>query len=275
MTLSIRELGASILTEVVRHRLKTKKCRMLFIVGHMRSGSSLLVHLLAANDQIIGYGETHRQYSDSTDMALLARRIYRKCGRRWPRHKYVLDKILHSRYHLTPELVQSMDARVILLIRRPEETLPSIRDLDLPEIQGDDDALRYYVDRLADIARFARTLGPAFCTFLSYDELLERTGSVLQRLSTFLELRQPLDENYKPLWSTGKLYIGDPSETIKAGTIVRARRSHRHTVSESVVSQGRAAYVRCQEDCSMLLNPAAPRADSEKIRPHHQGAALL
>jgi LPS sulfotransferase NodH len=32
------------------------------ILSHMRSGSTLLAHLLASHPEIIGYGETHIRY---------------------------------------------------------------------------------------------------------------------------------------------------------------------------------------------------------------------
>ena len=36
---------------------------LLFVLGHMRSKSSLLVHLLNSNPEVLGYGETHIGYT--------------------------------------------------------------------------------------------------------------------------------------------------------------------------------------------------------------------
>ncbi len=40
----------------------------LFIMGHPRSGSSLLMHILESNDEIIGFGEYFTKYKDSKSL---------------------------------------------------------------------------------------------------------------------------------------------------------------------------------------------------------------
>ena len=37
-------------------KFKNKPYKFLFVMGHIRSGSSLLMHILATNPEIIGYG---------------------------------------------------------------------------------------------------------------------------------------------------------------------------------------------------------------------------
>ena len=39
----------------------------ILIVSHMRSGSSLLEHILSTNDEIIGFGEQNRIYKNFID----------------------------------------------------------------------------------------------------------------------------------------------------------------------------------------------------------------
>ena len=42
----------------------------VFIVAHMRSGSSLLEHILSSNPEIIGAGEQSRIYATNTDFKI-------------------------------------------------------------------------------------------------------------------------------------------------------------------------------------------------------------
>jgi len=51
--------------------------RILLILSHMRSGSSLLTHLLNSNPEIIGYGETHIQYASEQDFKKLSKLCFR------------------------------------------------------------------------------------------------------------------------------------------------------------------------------------------------------
>jgi hypothetical protein len=54
---------------------------------------------------------------------------------------------------------------------------------------------------------------------VTYEELTEHTTSSLERLSSFLRLSEPLQEEYRTRWYTGVPGIGDPSDRIKAGRI--------------------------------------------------------
>ena len=55
---------------------RSKLDRILFVLSHMRSGSSLLTHILNTNNEIIGYGETHIKYSSELDFKALLSKVY-------------------------------------------------------------------------------------------------------------------------------------------------------------------------------------------------------
>jgi hypothetical protein len=238
---------------VVQKRFERGDCRMLFIVGHMRSGSSLLVHILASNKAIVGFGEAHMNYGNGANLAEHAVRVYRRSGRVWPGGRYVLDKVLHERYGLSAPLLKAMDARTILLIRRPERALRSILELEVRIARSDTLACQYYVDRLKAVKNLARELGPERCTFLTYESLVGETSPTLQSLTSFLELEDPLTADYDLMWSTGKKGIGDPSERIKTGTVVKQDRSYKHEVSEESLNRAREAFEDCIASCEQSL----------------------
>ena len=56
--------------------LNRHKYRYIFILGHMRSGSSLLAHILADNAEVAGAGESHITYQTPRDLPKL---ILRTC----------------------------------------------------------------------------------------------------------------------------------------------------------------------------------------------------
>jgi hypothetical protein len=238
---------------VVQKRFERGECRMLFIVGHMRSGSSLLVHILASNKQIVGFGEAHMNYGNGANVAAQAVRVYRRSGRIWPRGRYVLDKVLHERYGLTAPLLKGIDARTILLVRRPERALRSIMELKVRIARSDAQACQYYIDRLETVKRLAAELGPERCAFLTYENLVGQTGPTLQTLSTFLALDEPLTGDYDLMWSTGKKGIGDPSDRIKAGTVVQHERRYEHEVADELLDRARVAFDDCVAACSDAL----------------------
>src|SRR5258707_13269189 len=77
--------------------------RTLFLLGHMRSYSSVLSHVLGSHPQINGYCETHTKYRTYFDLWKLHRRGRKLTGEAATRD-YVLDKMLDE-YPQTPRSV--------------------------------------------------------------------------------------------------------------------------------------------------------------------------
>ncbi|MDY7013544.1 MAG: sulfotransferase family protein, partial [Cyanobacteriota bacterium] len=83
---SLRDIKNEIIRKYFEYRIQTphdpyrilfrlQPYRVLFILSHMRSGSSLLTHILNSNPEIIGYGETHLQYSSEADFKRLMLKV--------------------------------------------------------------------------------------------------------------------------------------------------------------------------------------------------------
>ena len=53
-------------------RLYKREYRFVFILGHMRSGSSLLAHILASHRNIARRGEAHISYQTVEDLPRLS-----------------------------------------------------------------------------------------------------------------------------------------------------------------------------------------------------------
>jgi hypothetical protein len=241
----------NIYSRIARFR---KKFEYIFILSHMRSGSSLLTHLLADNPEICGYGETGIRYSSHRDFDLLIGKVMYNL-RQFPRfrkERYVMDKLLHDQL-LEPDnvhLLSNERCRVIFLIREPQGALASLVNLEkLNSLRlGEKGSFDYYVARLATIERYAEEI-TRFCPCLvvTYDQILHQTTETLDSLRQFLELSQPLRESYHRLPTTGRLGVGDGSSNIRSGYILRGERSSGNTpISPSLLNDAQDAFERCR-----------------------------
>lgn len=229
-----------------------RPARFVFILGHMRSGSTLLSHLLTSHRDILGYGELLHTYRDaaSFDEARMGILRYHRALMRPPR--YFVDQINHG--HLTPDagLLDDPRIRLIFLLRRPLPALGSLAKLAGPRQEllttyGPD----YYCERLGQLARLAGGLSdPTRAISLSYEALLLDPPTQLARLDRFLRLRQPLREEYELFGFTGRR--GDPGPLIHSGRIVRDKQDHPIDLSDQVS----AAVERAYSDCWDVLRSA-------------------
>jgi len=207
--------------------------KTLFLLGHMRSYSSVLSHILGSHPQISGYCETHTKYRTWFDLWKLRWRVRKLTGEAL-RGDYVLDKVLHD-YPMARSILDSGSTRAIVLIRRPRETVRSIIEMGLthsPVAWHRDFELvaRYYETRLASLLRLTEALRGRV-VFLEAEALLQDTRAALDQLGVFLELHSPLQTEYRRFAHTGELGFGDPSKAISAGRISAAPRENRTAVS--------------------------------------------
>ncbi len=238
--------------------LRNNPYRVLFILSHMRSGSSLLTHILSSNPEIIGYGETHIQYLSEQDFKQLILKNYLKVTefkiikdlkKFRMNHQYILDKVLHNKKFSNHSFLNSSNVYVIFLLREPQRTLSSI--LDLKPHWTEEEALVYYRDRLENLNTYAQMIdnfNRAF--FLTYEQLLNSTDLVLEKLQSFLETKHPFTENYTILKTTGQPGIGDSKENIKAGQILRHSRELNTYVSADSINLAEKAF----KDCVSILS---------------------
>ena len=203
------------------HQLRARGFKWLFVLGHMRTGSSLLVHILNTNPEILGYGETKLKYRGRHSLAKLYDHVLEEFEAHggYSKHPtYIMDKILG--HHVLNRQVFSTDAlRCIVIVRDPIEALPSILSRDLPLIQSPGDALDYYSRTLSRIKMELEAYDRPF-VFLKYSQLVNESDQVLRRITDYLDLREPLVPEYNPIWSTGKPGIGDSSPRIRKGNIL-------------------------------------------------------
>jgi len=207
--------------------------RHLFLLGHMRSYSSVLSHILGSHPQIDGYCETHIKYRTRFDLWRLHNRVRKLTGEPLE-GDYVLDKVLHD-YPLARSILDSSRTRGIVLVRRPRETVRSIIEMGLKHSpiawhRDFERVARYYEIRLAGLLRLAEGLRGRV-VFLEAESLLLNTRQVLDQLGTFLELQSPLQPEYRRFAHTGEAGFGDPSEAICAGHVTANPRESRTAVS--------------------------------------------
>ena len=97
----------------------------IFLLGHMRSRSSLLTHILLNNPKVYGLGESLKTYNSILDMWSMQVKI-RMLNKSWLFDNIMLDQINHNAR--TPNLnLLEQNGEVIILIRRPSESLESIK----------------------------------------------------------------------------------------------------------------------------------------------------
>ena len=169
--------------------------RRVFLLSHMRSGSSLLTQLIANNQDVDGYGELHLAYREPCHLWGLNGKViwFRRMAR--PRSTFVIDKILHD-HLLSPDDFNRMnEVEAMFLVRKPSDTLASlIASFGLPQT----DALDYFVMRLRTLVDFAESRPPRAAIALTYDELINRTGDSFALIEQQLGLSTPLEDRYDP-----------------------------------------------------------------------------
>lgn len=233
---------------------RTHPYRFLLLLSHMRSGSSLLTHLLTTNPEVIGYGETHTTYANANDFKVLLKKVYwqaqdfrtlRDVQNLRMNHRYVMDKVLHNKKFLDHEFLRSDQVYAVFLLREPERSLASIADLK-PH-WNHQDTIDYYATRLTRLVEYARLIGNRQRQLVvTYEQLLDDTANVLITLQRFLQTQTPFTEKYKVLKTTGMKGVGDPKGQIKAGKIVRSQRQLNQSFSTELTAHARQVHYDCQ-----------------------------
>jgi hypothetical protein len=237
---------------------RTQPYRILLVLSHMRSGSSLLTHLLNSNPEIIGYGETHIQYASEQDFKKLFVKVYlnsreftqiEDLRKLQMNQNYVLDKVLHDNKFLTEDILNSQQVYAVFLLREPQRSLASI--MDLKPHWDEEKACHYYINRLSSLVRYAQLINSKQRSlFLTYQQLLDHTDSVFTAFKDVLETREKFSEQYEVLRTTGMPSIGDSKGNIKAGRIIRNQRKLNHTISPDLIDKAKLQFEQCSEALS-------------------------
>ena len=193
----------------------------LFLLGHARSGSSLLMHILTNNDEILGFGEYHTSYKTKEDLLKAAFDIRRKNNCYYTQKKYIANQINDQNRTPNLDLLIKEKIKIIILIRQPPKALSSMflyaKKAGFP--MEKEAVVRYYIHRLQYFFEIASQLPAENWTFVTYEDLLENTTATLQQLSEFLDLKNPLTQVYKKQKYTQ--ISGDSSENILQGKIIK------------------------------------------------------
>jgi len=226
----------------------------LFVVSHMRSYSSLLCHILGSHPEISGYSEAQLSYFGRNDLQRLARTVREHTGE--PALKrYVLDKLLHNKREIAPDILRRPDVRCLFLLRNAPDTIASILNM-AHALQSTGDysdparVVAYLAERLTQMAAYA-PLVRGRALFVESERLLDDTAARLDRIAQWLGLAEPLSPEYRTFRHTGQRGHGDPSPHIRAGRIV-ASDADRHrdyvpiVVADDLLERADAAYARCR-----------------------------
>jgi hypothetical protein len=192
----------------------------LFVIGHMRSYSSLLAHILGSHPRIVGYAEMHQKYRNVLDLLELTRKVERSCDKSCA-GRYVLDKILHPQA-LDERVLRRKDVRVIGIVREPEASIASILAIRAGGIDSIESAIAYYEERMETLVGVTEARN-GDVAYVDGETLLDDTDRSLRALSTHLGIAPALRSEYSTFRFTGVPKYGDPSEWIKAGRVVQRR----------------------------------------------------
>jgi hypothetical protein len=231
--------------------------RYVFVLSHMRSGSTLVSHILASHQDFAGAGETHITYSAPEDLPKLILRTCELLRKLRLPGTYVVDQINHP--YVTDDVLSSpLIYKCIILIREPEATLKSLMAMFKWK---EATALECYLGRLAQISHYGRILGDR-AIFVEYDDLVDYTDETLSALTCFFEVGTPFSANYATHAATSK--VGDRSSNISVGRIVRTR-SHESKIGAEIVRAAFSAFSRCRQEL-LSAGVRSQRSDS-LIRP--------
>ncbi|MCC7493479.1 MAG: hypothetical protein IT204_14080 [Fimbriimonadaceae bacterium] len=224
---------------------RRRPARLVLILAHMRSGSTLVNHLLLSHPDVLGCGELNLPYPGRDTCETVRLRILRE-HRAWLRPpRYFVDQINHTAKTPLPALLDDPSLRLVFLVRQPEPALGSLVRT-LGPIYGRDyaEGPDYLLERYAALARLAaERTQPEHSCCLSYEALLAEPQVQLARLTRFLALDPPLTEEYQQTAFTGRR--GDPGPIIRTGRITTDKPVHQVDLSPAVREQLRLAHETC------------------------------
>lgn len=206
--------------------------RSLFLLGHMRCGSTALSHVLTASPAISGYGEAHVTHGSRAALGVLAINQWRR-GAWKPGARLLFDKVLHSRYDAPAgepaPTSQLAGAHAIFLIRPPAESIASIRRLfariGSGEYPTDEAAAAYYGERLATLRAHWHAWPAERRLGLTHAALTADPAAALGRISRLLALSPPLENRYAPPRAAMAHGAGDPLSSHRFTAIVAPQES--------------------------------------------------
>ncbi|MBY6005203.1 sulfotransferase [Salipiger bermudensis] len=187
--------------------------RCIFILAHMRCGSTALSNILCTRPDVSGYGEAHVRYDGKGALGrLVVNQALRKSWK--PGATHLFDKILHNRHdEAAPEAF--FRSFGIFVARRPAASIRSIcklyrdlgRDGEYPDHEA---AAIYYLERLHAMHLLWDRFAPERRFGITHAALLADPEAALAALGTQLALSPPLENRYESHAASRKGGGGDP-----------------------------------------------------------------
>jgi len=187
--------------------------RAIFIIAHMRCGSTALSNILCTRPDVSGYGESHVRFNSREALGRLV--VNQALRNAWkPRAHHLFDKILHNRHDAAaPE--EFYQARAIFVARSPGAAIRSIRalynGLGRDEYGTDHLAAQYYLSRLDAMQASWERFAPDRRIGLTHAALIENPDAALARISQGLSITPALENRYESLSASRKGGGGDPT----------------------------------------------------------------
>ena len=164
---------------------------------------------------------------------------------------YILDKVLHNNWNVPDLWLKNEKFKYIFLLRRPEDAVKSIIYMvngfstvitDMTKIES---AVDYYLSRLTVLMKMAKKCrGNA--VFIKSEDVMNRTNSMLEGLTKWLELSEHLTDDYEIFSLTGKPNYGDPSRYIKTGKVSSENKAKmKIEIPEELFELCRLQYQEC------------------------------
>ncbi|MBQ4804089.1 sulfotransferase [Aquimarina sp. MMG015] len=200
--------------------METKRTDYLFVMGHMRSRSSLLTHILLSHPTMVGLGESNAIYESNLKLLYMkSKTLLKNRSVNFLKKTYV-DQINHNSKTPNPKIFQKKNLKVIILTRPPDPSVASIMALTKKHYTpwSDDKSKKYYHDRMSYLIKLREKLSNDQCLVINSEELVRTPNVILDKISEFLEMYTPLKSEYETFNFTGT--SGDPSANIKEGKII-------------------------------------------------------
>jgi hypothetical protein len=217
--------------------LNASKHRYVFVLAHMRSGSTLLSHILGSNPEFAYAAETNSIIRTSADLQNLLAETYAGLRKIRLNATYIVGQVNHAL--ITEEVLKSsLVYKCVILIRSPEDTLKSRIETPMSDSQGipgmsERDALDYYVNRLRELGEYGRILGGR-AIIVEYEHLVNHSEQTLAALTDFFDVTQPFETKYKTNRLTRR-FRNPASGEIQAGRIVRTKPRRVKITDEALV----------------------------------------
>jgi len=223
------------------HRLLGVPEGAVLVLGHMRSGSTLLLHLLMTRPEVLAAGERNTAYRGRAELDLLARDCFLVNRKPFGRVRYVVDQLNHDRFVPDPQFLLHHRVWPVLLVRRPGPAIGSMARTFEGMGSTVEDHARYYTARVGTLTRYAELLRGAGRAprLITYEALTADPVATLEPLRLALGLPGPFSARYATRRFTG--VRGDPSEVIKAGH-VRPDQGRAEPVAPALLEAAEAAY---------------------------------